>query len=60
MRTGTTITAELKRVPNPPTTAGVTPYCPIYYYTVGAPHDAGGEWTRIDNLGTKNRTLDVT
>src|SRR5574343_138103 len=60
MRTSTAsaIENELRRVPNS-TTGGYTPYCPIYYYTSGAPHDAGGSWTRFDNLGSKNRVIDV-
>lgn len=58
MRTNANIVTELKRVPTS-STQGWTPYLRIWYYTSGAPHDGAGEFSRIDNLGSKNRILDV-
>jgi hypothetical protein len=52
------IEAELVRVPNS-TTGGYSPVVGIAYYTVGAPHDAGGEWSYIQSLGGKRRIIDV-
>jgi len=60
MRTSTAsaIENELVRVPNS-TTGGYTPVVAIAYYTSGAPHDAGGEWSYIQSLGGKRRIIDV-
>jgi len=52
MRTNATLEAAQK-------SGHLTPYVTVEYYTSGRPSDAGGSWTRIDNVGSKQRILDI-